>query len=194
MAANAPLRDEILDFWFGRPDAPDHGGVRTEWFRKDPAFDTALRDRFGVAIEAALAGGFAEWTDPRGTLARVLLLDQFTRNSYRDTPGAFAGDVLALSLAQHAVARNDDVSLIPVERWFLYLPFQHAESMEVQHQSVGLHARLATETGLTDPLVWAERHADVIRRFGRFPHRNAILGRTSTPEEVAYLALPGSRF
>lgn len=194
MAANAPLRDEILDFWFGRPDSPGFGEPRTEWFRKDPAFDTALRDRYGAVIEAALAGGFAEWTDPRGTLARVLLLDQFTRNGYRDTPRAFAGDALALSIAQQAVARNDDARLIPIERWFLYLPFEHAESMEVQLQSVALFAHLESEAGLTEPRVWAERHTAVIRRFGRFPHRNAILGRPSTPEEVAYLALPGSRF
>jgi uncharacterized protein (DUF924 family) len=194
MAANSTLRNEILDFWFGRPDAPGYGEDRAEWFRKDAAFDSALRERFGGAIETALAAGFAEWTDPRGTLARVLLLDQFTRNSYRDTPRAFAGDALALSIAEGAVTRQDDAGLIPVERWFLYLPFEHAESLPAQQQSIELFARLATETGHADPLVWAERHAAIIRRFGRFPHRNAILGRASTPEEVAFLATPGSSF
>jgi uncharacterized protein (DUF924 family) len=194
MAANLPLRDEILDFWFGSPDAPAFGETRGEWFRKDAAFDAALRARFGDAIVTALAGGFAEWFDPRGTLARVLLLDQFTRNNYRDTPRAFAGDALALSLSRQAVARQDDAALIAVERWFLYMPFVHAESTAAQRQSVELFARLATETGLVDPLAWAERHAAVIQRFGRFPHRNAILGRASTPEEVTFLATPGSRF
>jgi uncharacterized protein (DUF924 family) len=194
MTANLLLRDEILDFWFGRPDAPDYGKSRAAWFRKDAAFDVAVRSRFGGAIDTALAGGFVEWADPRGTVARVLLLDQFTRNSYRDTARSFAGDALALALAQHAIARNDDASLVPVERWFLYIPFEHAESMAAQEQSIELFARLAAETGLADPLVWAERHAAVIRRFGRFPHRNAILGRTSTPEEVAFLATPGSGF
>ena len=194
MATTLQPRDEILDFWFGHPGAAAFGQPRAEWFRKDSAFDTMLRERFGGAIETALAGGFGEWTDPRGTLARVLLLDQFARNSYRDTPRAFAGDALALSLAQQSVARNDDSHLIPVERWFLYMPFQHAESSPNQERSIELFTRLATEPGMADQLVWAERHAAIIRRFGRFPHRNAILGRTSTPEEIAFLATPGSGF
>jgi uncharacterized protein (DUF924 family) len=194
MATTLQLRDEILDFWFGRPGAAGFGQPRGEWFRKDSVFDTRLREGFGSAIEAALAGGFGEWADPRGTLARVLLLDQFTRNSYRDTPRAFAGDAMALSLAQQGVGRNDDARLIPVERWFLYMPFQHAESLSNQEQSIELFTRLATEPGMADQLVWAERHAAIIRRFGRFPHRNAILGRTSTPDEIAFLATPGSGF
>ena len=194
MTTTLQLRDEILDFWFGRTDAPGFGEWRGEWFRKDPAFDTRLRERFGTAVEAALTGRFGEWSDPRGTVARVLLLDQFTRNSYRDTPQAFAGDALALAIARQAVARGDDAALIPVERCFLYLPFEHAESFTAQDQSIELFARLATEPGMGDQLVWAERHAAIIRRFGRFPHRNAILGRTSTPEETAFLATPGSGF
>ena len=188
------MRDEILDFWFGRPDTPGFGAARPEWFRKDVAFDGALHARFGSAIDMALAGCFAEWADPRGILARVLLLDQFTRNCYRDAPRAFAGDTLALAIAEQAVMRNDDAALIPVERWFLYMPFLHGESMSAQQQSVDLFTRLAADSGMADVLVWADRHAAVIRRFGRFPHRNAILGRESTPEEVAFLATPGSRF
>jgi uncharacterized protein (DUF924 family) len=194
MAANLPSPDDILDFWFGRPGAPGFGEARAEWFRKDARFDDTIRSRFGDAINVAVAGGFAEWDDPRQALARVLLLDQFTRNSYRDTPRAFAGDALALSVAQQAVARGGDVVLIPAERWFLYMPFEHAESMPEQERSVELFRRLATDTGLTDPLTWAERHAVIIRRFGRFPHRNAILGRESTPEEFEFLAKPGSSF
>ena len=194
MAANLPLRDEILDFWFGPPGAPGFGEARAEWFRKDPAFDAGLRERFGTAVESALAGAFAEWTDPRGALARLLLLDQFTRNSYRDSPRAYAGDARALEIAQQVVARGDDSFLVPVERWFVYIPFEHAESMPAQQQSVALFARLATETGIAQQLVSAQRHAAVIERFGRFPHRNAILGRTSTAQEIAFLATPGSGF
>ncbi len=194
MAANLTLPGEILDFWFGLPDTPVFGKPRAEWFRKDAEFDETIRSRFGGAIEVALAGGYAEWDRPREALARVLLLDQFTRNSYRDTPRAFAGDALALPIAQNIVARGDDTKLIPVERWFLYLPFEHAESVEAQLRSVALFARLATETGMADTLEWAKRHAVIVQRFGRFPHRNAILGRTSTPEEIEFLATPGSSF
>lgn len=188
------MKQTILDFWFGPPGTPDHGKERAQWFRKDPAFDEAIRTRFGAAIESALAGGFAEWTDARGTLARILLLDQFTRNVYRDTPRAFAGDALALKLARDAVAHGQDQSMMPVERWFLYMPFQHAEDSVAQETSVELFTRLRDEAGLEGPLPWAQRHAEIVRRFGRFPHRNAIVGRASTPEEIAFLAKPGSGF
>jgi len=187
-------QDSILDFWFGRPGSAQYGQERGEWFRKVPAFDAEIRSRFRETVEAALAGGYADWTAPRAVLARVLLLDQFTRNAFRDTPRAFAGDRLALSIATGAVARGDDRELIPVERWFIYLPFTHAEDLTAQERSVELFARLRDETGLADPLKWAERHAAVIRLFGRYPHRNAILGRESTPEEAAFLSAPGSRF
>jgi uncharacterized protein (DUF924 family) len=188
------MEEEILELWFGRPGTADYGNPRKEWFRKDAAFDATIRERFGAVIETAISGGFADWTAPRGTLARILLLDQFTRNSFRDTPRAFAGDALALSLAEQAIARGDDGNLISVERWFMYMPYEHAESLSAQQRAVSLFRRLRDQTGLAEPLAWAERHAEVIRLFGRFPHRNAILGRESTPEEVAFLAAPGSRF
>jgi uncharacterized protein (DUF924 family) len=188
------MQEEILEFWFGRPGTADYGSTRKGWFRKDAAFDAAIRERFGAAIETALSGGFADWTAPRGVLARILLLDQFTRNSFRDTARAFAGDARALSLAEEAIARGDDGHLIPVERWFMYMPCEHAESLSAQKRAVSLFRRLRDETGLVEPLAWAERHAQIVRLFGRFPHRNAILGRESTPEEVAFLAAPGSRF
>jgi uncharacterized protein (DUF924 family) len=188
------VQDAILEFWFGRPGTPEHGRSRRVWFRKDPAFDADIWARFGVAIETALAGGFADWSSPRGILARILLLDQFTRNSFRDTPRAFAGDAQAIAIAEDALARGDDSALAPLERWFVYLPYAHAESLHAQERSLALFRRLRDETGLAEPLPWAERHAEVFRLFGRFPHRNAILGRASTPEEVAFLAAPGSRF
>ena len=185
---------EVLDFWFAPRDSAEHGRPRELWFRKDPAVDGSIRSRFGAAVATALDGGFADWTAPRAALARVLLLDQFTRNIFRDTPRAFAGDVLALRISKTAVANGDDRSMIPVERRFLYMPFEHAEDPSAQAASLVLFAQLRDETGERDPLVWAERHAAVIRRFGRYPHRNAILGRESTAEEIAYLATAGSSF
>jgi uncharacterized protein (DUF924 family) len=188
------MQDEILDFWFGPRIGTDYGKPRALWFRKDDAVDEAIRARFGAAVETALAGGFAEWSAPRDALARVLLLDQFTRNIFRDTRRAFAGDDLALCVSKAAVANCDERTLAPVERWFLYMPFEHAEDSAVQQASLELFTRLRDETGLGDPLPWAERHAAVIRRFGRYPHRNAILGRESTAEEIEFLAKPGSGF
>jgi uncharacterized protein (DUF924 family) len=188
------MQEEILEFWFGQPGTAEYGNSRRIWFHKDPAFDAEVWAWFGVAIETALAGGFADWAAPRGALARILLLDQFTRNCFRDTPRAFAGDARALAIAEDVVARADDLALAPLERWFVYMPYVHAESPYVQEQSLVLFRRLRDQTGLAEPLPWAERHAAVIRLFGRFPHRNAILDRASTPEEVAFLATPGSRF
>ena len=200
MVARTP--DEVLDFWFApaAPTAGDGGSpgafpTRREWFHKDPAFDAVIRDRFGAVIAEALAGGLGDWcATARGTLARVLVLDQFTRNAFRDTPTAFAGDARALATAKDAIARGHDRVLAPVERWFLYMPVQHSESAEDQDRSVALFGALARETGLTEPVDWVERHAAVVRRFGRFPHRNAILGRTSSAEETEFLRTPGSRF
>ena len=186
---------DVFDFWFGAEGSPERGRPRPEWFRKDPAFDTAIRTRFGGAVEAALVGAFIDWeATPDGALARVLLLDQFTRNIFRDTPRAFAGDAQALATAEAAVARGFDRVLDPLQRWFLYLPYEHAEDAAMQRRSLALFEALARETGNAEPLEWARRHADVIFRFGRYPHRNEVLGRASTPEEVAFLREPGSRF
>jgi len=182
---------EILAFWFG----PEPHGSREFWFRKDPAFDAEIARRFGATVDAALDGAYRDWTaTPQGTLARVLLLDQFTRNLFRDRPRSFAGDAEALAMATSAVDDGDDRALDRYERWFLYMPFEHAEDRAVQERSLALFGNLATETGDDSLLRWAEKHAEIIRRFGRFPHRNAILGRTSTPEEIAFLREPGSRF
>jgi uncharacterized protein (DUF924 family) len=185
----------VLDFWFGAPGSPTRGAARAEWFRKDEKFDDEIRRRVGDAVAIALAGGFGEWcTTAEGSLARILLLDQFTRNIFRGTARAFAGDERALATAEDAVARGFDRALPLRERWFMYMPFEHAESVDAQHRSLELFGALAREMGDDDALVWARKHADVIFRFGRYPHRNAILGRTSTPEEEAYLREPGAGF
>ena len=184
------MQETILAFWF-RPVADVE---RSEWFRKDEAFDQEVRARFGDVIEATLDGAHAQWSaTPRGSLARVIVLDQFTRNAFRDTPRAFAGDAQALATAEAAIARTFDASLALLERWFLYMPFEHSESRDTQSRSLELFGALARD-GLPDPLHWAQRHHDIVARFGRFPHRNGILGRASTPEEEAFLREPGSRF
>ena len=186
-----PLARDILDFWFG---PPPHA-VRAEWFRKDPEFDAAIRARFGVALDAAVEGAPRDDRDDAyGALARVVLLDQFTRNAWRDTPRAFAGDAEALATAVRVVDAGLDAGFDRYERWFLYMPFEHAEDPAMRRRSIALFTRLANDTGEAAPLEWAEKHAAIIDRFGRYPHRNAILDRTSTPEESAFLQQPGSRF
>lgn len=190
-----PLAASILDFWFGAPGTPEHGQDRDVWFRKDPAFDAEIRSRFADVVTAALAGAFGEWcVIPRGALARVIVLDQFTRNIHRDTAGAFAGDARALATAEDAVSRGFDRRLDRYERWFLYMPFEHAEDAGAQRRSLELFGGLSQDMGDAGPLEWAQKHADVIFRFGRYPHRNALLGRASTSEEIAFLAGPASRF
>ena len=185
---------DVLDFWFGVPGGPDYGKTRALWFTKTDATDELVRNRFGSTVEGALDGRIDDWAlTPRGTLATIIVLDQFTRNIYRDTPRSFAGDGPALRLASNLVDRNDDRLLAPVERWFAYMPFEHSEFLNDQLESVRLFEQLAQE-GLKEPLSWAIKHYDVIKRFGRFPHRNSILDRESTVEEVAFLKEQGSRF
>jgi uncharacterized protein (DUF924 family) len=181
----------VLDFWFAGSDAP-----RSEWFKKDAAFDALIAERFGTLIEQALSGGLAAWAhEPNSALAQVIVLDQFTRNIFRDTPRAFAGDALALPAARAMVARGDDLALPPLRRLFAYLPFEHAEDRATQHESLHLFAALrTTDASLADFEDYARRHAAVIERFGRFPHRNAVLSRPSTDEELQFLQQPGSRF
>jgi len=185
------LARDILAFWFG----PAPRAVRDAWFRKDDAFDASIRTRFGEAVDAAIDGAFEDWqATPQGALARILLTDQFTRNIFRGTPRAFAGDPVALATASAVVDAGQDRRLDTFERWFCYLPFEHSERADAQDRSLALFGALADETGIRDPLVWAEKHAVIVRRFGRYPHRNAILGRPSTPEEIAFLREPGSSF
>ncbi len=184
----------VLDFWFGTEGSPASGTVRDLWFTKSEATDAEIRERFGATIDAALQGQLDHWAlSADGTLALILVLDQFTRNVFRDTPRAFAGDAAALGYARHLVYSGADQHYGTLQRWFIYMPFEHSESLVDQYESVRLFAALADD-GEGAPLDWARKHFDVIRRFGRFPHRNAILGRASTPEETEFLSRPGSRF
>lgn len=195
MSIPAPAQ-AVLDFWFGAPGTPQHGQARPEWFVKSEAFDADIRRRFAAWVDEACAGGLPGWMDaPASALARILLLDQFTRNIHRGTPRAFAGDALALDAARTLVAQGLDEVLPPRQRAFVYLPFEHAEDLEAQDEAVRLFTRLASrEPGFETMLDYAMRHREVIARFGRFPHRNAIVGRPSTAEEAAFLEQPGSRF
>jgi uncharacterized protein (DUF924 family) len=187
--------DEVLDFWFGAAGSEQFGRAREFWFTKSAATDDLIRNRFGASVEAALRDELQHWADgeARSALALILLLDQFTRNVFRDSARAFAGDGAALAVAKRLVADGRDRQLAPVERWFAYLPYEHSERIEDQRESLRLFGELAKE-GLAEPLVWARRHYEVIARFGRYPHRNELLGRPSTAEEIEFLRQPGSRF
>ncbi len=185
---------EVLDFWFLPPTDPGYGQQRSAWFRKDAQFDAEIKQRFGTAIAIAVAGGLREWDEQgaHGALARIIVLDQFTRNAGRESAAAFAGDALALACSRQLVASGADRGLLPVQRWFAYMPFEHSEDPAMQVESIALFTQLAQDApGFDGVLDYAHRHRGVIARFGRFPHRNAILGRASTPEEQEYLASGG---
>ena len=194
----APTSDAeaVLDFWFGAPGSAEFGSARKAWFSKDAAFDATIRQRFGALVERALRGELDDWADaPRSALARILLLDQFTRNAFRGTPRAFAGDARALAAATRMVGARRDEALPPFMRGFVYLPFEHAEGLAMQDEAIRLFTRLVSEAPEhADMLDYAHRHRAVIERFGRFPHRNEILGRRSTAEEIAFVKQPGSGF
>ena len=183
----------VLDFWFT-------GAPRAEWFKKDQAFDREIKQRFGAEIEQALEGGLHHWDaeGPQAALARILVLDQFCRNVYRGTPLAFAGDHQALQAALDMIDAGEDQALAPFERAFVYMPLEHAEDIAMQEQAVRLFTRLAEaqpgNQGIAGMLDYAVRHERVIRRFGRFPHRNEILQRESTLSELEFLKQPGSGF
>jgi uncharacterized protein (DUF924 family) len=184
----------VLDFWFGADGSPESGKVRNLWFTKSDATDADIRARFGATIDAALRRDLDHWaSSSNGTLALILVLDQFTRNVFRDTPRAFAGDSAALEYSRGLVYSGADRRFGTLQRWFIYMPFEHSESLVDQYESLRLFGALADD-GEGAPLEWARKHFDVIRQFGRFPHRNSILGRASTPEEIEFLGRPGSRF
>ncbi|HEY0419885.1 MAG TPA: DUF924 family protein [Acetobacteraceae bacterium] len=182
---------ELLDFWFeGQPDR-----FREIWFQRDDAFDAVIRDRFEGTTAAALDGRLDHWAaTPEGLLALVIALDQLPRNLHRGTPAAFGGDARALHWARHGVETGMDAALTPVQRNFLYLPFMHAEDLTEQERCVRLFEAMTGLPQVERPIDSARRHHEVIRRFGRFPHRNTALRRASTPEEEAYVATPGTAF
>jgi uncharacterized protein (DUF924 family) len=185
----------ILDFWFGHHDEPDYGQPKSFWFKKQPEFDAELQHQFFKDYQQAAAGYLDDWINlPTTCLALILLLDQFPRNMFRGTPDAFATDWEALSVAKHAVAQGYDHDLLPVQRWFIYLPFEHSENLADQHQCVKLFQQLSDDPDSAIAIESALQHLNIIERFGRFPHRNNILGRVSTPEEEEFLQQPGSSF
>ncbi|MCC7536395.1 MAG: DUF924 domain-containing protein [Deltaproteobacteria bacterium] len=175
--------DVVLEFWFGLDPA--------RWWKKDPAFDAEVRSRFADLHAAVERGEHEGWrATPRGALAYVIALDQLSRNMFRGEARSFASDARALEAARDAVAQGFDAALPPTERPFLYMPLMHSESLEDQERCVALFRALGSEGQLR----FAEQHRDIVARFGRFPHRNAILGRDSTPAELEFLTQPGSSF
>ena len=185
----------VLDFWFGARGSPQAGQRRPEWFRKSDEFDALIRERFLDTYEHAAAGRLDHWgTAARPLLALIVVLDQFPRNMFRGSPRSFATDAAALAAADRMVARGWDLELAPIERSFAYLPFEHAEDLAAQQRSMQLFGALAQDPAHADLLEWARKHYVIIERFGRFPHRNAILQRATTPDEVEFLGQPGSSF
>lgn len=188
----------ILRFWFGDPDDPlgEYGQQRQVWFKKDPAFDEAIRRLFLKDVERAATGELAAWRErPRSCLALVLLLDQFPRNLFRGDARSFASDRAALDTASHALAQGFDQQVLPVERMFFYLPLEHSENLADQDRCVALVESLsANNPEIESYLDYSQRHRDVIKQFGRFPHRNEVLGRETTAAEAEFLQQRGSRF
>jgi uncharacterized protein (DUF924 family) len=202
------LADEVLELWFGEagrsdasPDARVSKEVTARWFKPEPAFDREIRERFGDVMERASRGELDSLRDwPRGALALVILCDQFPRNAHRGTPEAFALDDRALAAARHAIDQGFDRKLPLEQRLFFYMPLMHAESRRAQADCVDMFEQALAEApeDVRDRVAsfrdFAIRHQAIVDRFGRYPHRNAILGRPSTPEEEAFLREPGSSF
>jgi len=193
----------VLEWWFGSADtakavAAEQGRL---WFGKRDSQDLEARTRFGALVEQALAGGLTEWAQhPQGWLALVLLLDQVPRMIFRENPQSFAGDARALALVAQGIAADFDRQLRPIERVFIYIVFEHCENLAAQNEAIARYTELlaqqpAEDRGLfADYLDYAEKHQRVIAQFGRFPHRNQVLGRESTEDELVFLSKPGSRF
>ena len=178
---------DVLDFWFKRD--------RKDWFEKSPAFDTEIRTRFLTLYERAMREELKSWREtPLGCLALVILLDQFPRNMFRGSARAFAADPLARDAASVILENRWDKAMTPDERMFGYLPYEHSELLVDQERCLSLMKEIAVFPQTADLPKWAEAHLVIIRRFGRFPHRNAALGRASTPEETEFLKQPGSSF
>lgn len=169
--------EELIDFWFSDP-------VAKRWFRSTPQFDNELRQRYELLVNKAFAGELVDWKQtPQGSLALVILLDQLPLNIYRGKPQSFAGEAMAREVSSLAIENGWDRALTDRQKAFLYIPFMHSEDPADQERSVQLYR----DAGLKDNLYWAEHHRRIVMRFGRFPHRNAILGRASTEDELAWL-------
>ena len=194
----APLSDRaraLLDFWCGAPDHPERLHHKQIWFRGTPEFDAAVRDGFAADHELAVAGKLAAWEDaPLSALALVMLLDQVPRNIFRSTPRAFASDKLALATTNRALERGFDQAVPAAWRLFFYLPFEHSEVLADQQRGLDLLLALPPVPGRRQDGHMTRLHLEIIERFGRFPHRNAILGRASTAEELAFLIECEHRF
>ena len=185
---STPIIPTVLSFWFRESDSPNHEFPKDFWFHSTPQLDQQIRDQFELTYQKAIQGNLNQFLDtPKGTLTLILLLDQFPRNMYRGTPQAFVSDPQALKIAKGALAKGFDQNLLTVQKMFLYLPFQHSENLEDQKKSVELYRALNDKEGLG----YALEHHEIILLFGRFPHRNAILGRQSTPEEISFLKNSG---
>jgi len=185
--------EEVLTFWFGKEGDPHYGTFRSQWFSRDAAFDEEIRGRFLDGYEAAAAGRCDDWAQTAdGALALVIVLDQFPRNLFRGSPRSFATDAQALGVSSHAISRGLDRALPPLRRSFLYTPNMHSENLEDQRRSVELFESLGPQ--MAQGASFARKHLEIVERFGRFPHRNAILGRESSPEEASFLTQPGSSF
>jgi uncharacterized protein (DUF924 family) len=182
-----------LHFWFGEGD--DYGKAHQRWFEKNDAFDAEVTRRYRALHQEMREGRHRDWlNDARTCLARIIVLDQFPRHIYRGKAAAFSTDAQALEAARHLVAQGWDRGMLPVERMFAYLPFEHSEALADQDRAVELCAPLGAFPETAEVPRYAEAHRVIVRRFGRFPHRNAALGRPSTPEEIEFLKQPGSGF
>ena len=195
MTALDVTSQDVLDFWFGARGSPQYGARREAWFKKSDAFDREIRERFLGLYEAAASGALRAWqAQPHSLLALIIVLDQFPRSMFRGTVRAFASDAQALEAAQRMVDCGWDQTLLPVERQFVYLPFEHAEDLSMQQRALQLFGDISEDAAYADLLVWCRKHYDIIARFGRFPHRNALLQRASSAAEEEFLAQPGSSF
>ena len=194
--APLPARAQaLLEFWFGPPEDPERFHHKQIWFRSTPEYDAAVRQNFAADHDAAVAGAFAAWEDaPLSALARVMLLDQVPRNIFRSTPRAFASDHLALAKTTRAMERGFDQAVPAAWRLFFYLPFEHSELLADQQRGLDLLLALPPVPGRPNEGHMTRLHLEIIERFGRFPHRNAILGRDSTAEELAFLLECEHRF
>ncbi len=185
----------IIDFWFGKPEDKAYGSPQKFWFVKEEQFDRQVRSRFLETYQQAASGQLSQWQEQAlSCLALIIVLDQFPRNMFRNSPKAFATDSDALKLAKYAVAKGFDRQLLSVQRWFIYLPFEHSENLEEQQTAVKLFQTLKDNPDSKTAIDYANKHLQVIKKFGRFPHRNQILARESTQAEKEFLKQPGSKF